>query len=340
MPSVHPRARGDGLTNRARRSTSRGSPPRARGRRRPKRPHQPQPRFTPARAGTAGVLRQDEGLDAVHPRARGDGSRARSRVRVGGGSPPRARGRRVHGRPHPRRTRFTPARAGTAGRQPRRCRRTAVHPRARGDGEHASGSPWAFPVHPRARGDGLLYPLAPSAPTGSPPRARGRRPLQRWPTVGGRFTPARAGTASTRTAVAARVPVHPRARGDGACRVASQAERAVHPRARGDGRTRSASRHTSGGSPPRARGRPRQVHGAAVPARFTPARAGTARQARRAEQRDSVHPRARGDGSLMTTCAPDSVGSPPRARGRHRPATRAPVTRRFTPARAGTAPQA
>ena len=214
-PAVHPRARGDGGTRSWRTSQGTGSPPRARGRL-PKRPHCPSiSRFTPARAGTATMMRRGLIRATVHPRARGDGWGCWASASEGRGSPPRARGRQPVASCADQLGRFTPARAGTAP-PPRRGRRGCS-------------------VHPRARGDGAQQKRLGILTRGSPPRARGRQRREGLQVGEERFTPARAGTAPSGTA--------------------SRPASAVHPRARGDGHDNRDDLHEQAGSPPRARGR-------------------------------------------------------------------------------------
>ncbi len=92
------------------------------------------------------------------------------------------------------------------------------------------------------------------------------------------------------------------------------------------------------GSPPRARGQPRETPPLLRRYRFTPACAGTTARLRRARWYCAVHPRMRGDNSALSGDNAISVGSPPRARGQraHRPYP--PARNRFTPACAGTTP--
>ena len=73
--SVHPRARGDGVLTPAKTSRSVGSPPRTRGRRGGGPGRLTPRRFTPAHAGTALLLGSRSQGAPVHPRARGDGER-------------------------------------------------------------------------------------------------------------------------------------------------------------------------------------------------------------------------------------------------------------------------
>ena len=236
-PAVHPRVRGDDAGRMLCSQLSRGSPPRARGRRADARPLPDGRRFTPACAGTTRPCPPRTIALPVHPRVRGDDGTT-GHVRTWGvGSPPRARGRRR--RPaHPTRApRFTPACAGTTPRRRTAATRTSVHPRVRGDDSAARTTP--------GRG------------RGSPPRARGRRRALGCHRPVLRFTPACAGTTGPQVDRAERFSVHPRVRGDDKARVAS--EGAPH------------------GSPPCARGRRRSTWCGRGSQRFTPACAGTTR---------------------------------------------------------------
>ena len=214
------------------------------------------------------------------------------------GSPPRARGRRADRPRQPGRRRFTPAGAGTA---------------------PAAGSGSARrPVHPRGRGDGRNERSGMERCSGSPPRARGRRPPGRRGVGGDRFTPAGAGTAWSSSRVTSPPP--------------------VHPRGRGDGRGITREQQHDPGSPPRARGRPVGRGDQKRVERFTPAGAGTAIWVAERTAATSVHPRGRGDGQRGADKSATLVGSPPRARGRRCGRHAGPRPRRFTPAGAGTAP--
>ena len=152
--AVHPRGRGDGRHSKSETVSRLGSPPRARGRpgREPRR--RPDPRFTPAGAGTAPPRNPGRYTKPVHPRGRGDGETKRARQDAALGSPPRARGRPVFDHGTAVAGRFTPAGAGTA------CR--------------SRPAPARPAVHPRGRGDGQMRTTNETQPGGSPPRARGR----------------------------------------------------------------------------------------------------------------------------------------------------------------------
>ena len=152
-----------------------GSPPRAWGRRRLRRPSPRRRRFTPTCVGTAPERNRPPQRLPVHPHVRGDGA---------------------GGRRQPRRApRFTPTCVGTAGRL------------------RALGSP--NPVHPHVRGDGLPPHCCPWRICGSPPRAWGRHRQGRRDGGLQRFTPTCVGTAQQRVPRSRRSAVHPHVRGDG-----------------------------------------------------------------------------------------------------------------------------
>src|SRR5262245_140895 len=131
-----------------------------------------------------------------------------------------------------------------------------------------------------------------------------------------RFTPACAGTT-------------PQPKGQ-------SAPAAVHPRVRGDNDTSMPSHKPTAGSPPRARGQPCTRSRNTGVSRFTPACAGTTLSHHHRPWHRSVHPRVRGDNSTVCEAAVLLVGSPPRARGQLTHEFVEPITRRFTPACAGT----
>src|SRR5690606_6954779 len=98
-------------------------------------------------------------------------------------------------------------------------------------------------------------------------------------------------------------------------RTATSPSGAVHPRVRGDlARPLLRSPRTLG-SPPRARG-PLTTRGLPRGSdRFTPACAGTSRGWLVPHAGPKVHPRVRGDLSVVCVAVGCSCGSPPRARG-------------------------
>ena len=176
---------------------------------------------------------------------------------------------------------------------------------------------WHTGAHPRAGGDGPPSHFIRSAWLGSPPRGRGRPLFDAANAALAGLTPARAGTA-----------------------LASHLARAfaeAHPRAGGDGSGQAAQNTTEAGSPPRGRGRRYASGGNSTQDGLTPARAGTAGRPRGASPARRAHPRAGGDGELVSIREIQKYGSPPRGRGRLVITATFPLRFGLTPARAGTA---
>ena len=234
---------------------------------------------------------------SVHPHVRGDGFTPKSRNQSGGGSPPRAWGRRHWGARGKHHHRFTPTCVGTAG--------------------HSSLSAPTPPVHPHVRGDGDCDLHAGVHVAGSPPRAWGRRIGSAMRLTHWRFTPTCVGTAHGGKPIMAGSSVHPHVRGDGA----------------GSG----APPPPNIGSPPRAWGRRCCIVVSSLPFRFTPTCVGTAEGAQNELRRNTVHPHVRGDGIIGARCGRRRRGSPPRAWGRRPGDLPDRYRKRFTPTCVGTA---
>ena len=171
--------------------------------------------------------------------------------------------------------RFIPARAGNT-----RSQRTAQRRR---------------PVHPRSRGEHGDAAILNKPDTGSSPLARGTRRRRPDAPAPLRFIPARAGNTMVGSGLTTRTAVHPRSRGE-------------HNRPYG-------ARHQFGGSSPLARGTPRPDLAPVEGSRFIPARAGNTPSRVAARWAMPVHPRSRGEHSLMRRRAVASSGSSPLARG-------------------------
>ena len=171
----HPRSRGEHFGPFSQRLVDLGSPPLARGALRVRNETSPFTGITPARAGSTKTAEEfrDEVLD--HPRSRGEHVLAYSYTLATVGSPPLARG--AH-------TFFAWFCGGGEGITPARAGST-VRSRA---------SPSSQEDHPRSRGEHLGEQLLPVVTTGSPPLARGARPLGGDRTLRRRITPARAGS--------------------------------------------------------------------------------------------------------------------------------------------------
>ena len=294
-----------------------GSPPRARGRPAGAWLEAAQQGLTPACAGTSPPTARNSANSRAHPRVRGDVDVGACHGRFRVGSPPRARGRLGSlGMAGPLRG-LTPACAGTSHSQSRCSQWTWAHPRVRGAVPYrrpqapdrrgltpaCAGTslsqrarPAASGAHPRVRGDVDRLDDLTVQLTGSPPRARGRRPrLGRHRPERG-LTPACAGTSGRAGPGAAPSGAHPRVRGDvpragrpdcrslgltPACAGTSKHQAGcvrgigAHPRVRGDVTGSKSSIWRISGSPPRARGR---RNGRAQP-----------------RQPSRAHPRVRGD---------------------------------------------
>ncbi len=273
-----------------------GSPPHARG----QPVGVPSPglprRFTPACAGTTSRQHRASSPQPVHPRMRGDNRSRRLTSSRRCGSPPHARGQQRGHPEYEQRVRFTPACAGTT--------------------QYGWFRQPHSPVHPRMRGDNPIPPIRIQAAHGSPPHARGQRHEPPTLRKRERFTPACAGTTGVEPGDA-RPP-------------------AVHPRMRGDNSVSASERSRPSGSPPHARGQLVCTREGFRCRRFTPACAGTTIALSSPSQSRSVHPRMRGDNSVVPSSSNTSRGSPPHARGQLCPVVASRGVARFTPACAGT----
>ncbi len=213
----HPRLRGDHRAMSTASGHSCGTPPPARGPLGPREVPAFERRNTPACAGTTAARTASPRTGAEHPRLRGDHLGYRTGAVIEDGTPPPARGPRLHVLPVRVGPRNTPACAGTTKPSWSRTR--------------------VSPEHPRLRGDHFVSTITVRLSTGTPPPARGPpRPYgsqERAP----RNTPACAGTTLLRRVPRYRSPEHPRLRGDHAL---------VFPRG-----------SWSTGTPPPARGPPR-----------------------------------------------------------------------------------
>ena len=211
----HPRACGENLIYTAYRALSSGSPPRMRGKHELRSQRYLRQRITPAHAGK--TQRYQELITAVtdhpracgenqtraqrsraerdHPRACGENEALGCHVVVGGGSPPRMRGKLVLLSRHSQRARITPAHAGKTPASRRTCPQCPDHPRACGEnahgGEHlgdlfritpahagktvpAAELFSSYSDHPRACGENDDMDLKNKIGRGSPPRMRGK----------------------------------------------------------------------------------------------------------------------------------------------------------------------
>ena len=273
--TVHPRPRGEHVTERAESAA--------------------QQRFIPAHAGNTNWLLAAWTSSAVHPRPRGEHDPKISPDHCKAGSSPPTRG--TPG-PWPQRrfsARFIPAHAGNTFPPPVWCSGSSVHPRPRGE-HQSSGFPPAISCgsSPPTRGTRALFGSAPnperfipahagntcnawmiSCSTSVHPRPRGEHSLHSRPVmdVSGSSPPTR-GTPDRhkrREFVQRFIPAH-------AGNTAGQAVQAlavsVHPRPRGEHNTDPTIVVTIDGSSPPTRGTPPRYAGGRLSHRFIPAHAG------------------------------------------------------------------
>ena len=211
-------------------------------------------------------------------------------------------------------------------------------------------------VHARGRGEHQCALDASVALPGSSPRARGTRPRAGLSRSLMRFIPAGAGNTATPAPGPPMWAVQsPRARGTRAIipsrevadrfipagagntppETASSSASAVHPRGRGEHYGDPKGVGGDVGSSPRARGTRHPVCSGRGRHRFIPAGAGNMRATGKKSVGVTVHPRGRGEHSVLSAGNHGSVGSSPRARGtRENLAVHGGVFR-FIPAGAG-----
>ena len=214
-PRVHPRVRGGDTVSASPFQSTRGSSPRARGRRAVAFPLTAIGGFIPACAGETLPRAMPRRPEWVHPRVRGGDGSPGALCKGRPGSSPRARGRRISRDRPCGRIGFIPACAGETWNRSR--------------GRHERG------VHPRVRGGDRTPIVSYRKHEGSSPRARGRQIQRALERLVQRFIPACAGETPT--------PGCPR-----------DSPR-VHPRVRGGDYNKDQSASNAEGSSPRARGR-------------------------------------------------------------------------------------
>ena len=238
-------------------------------------------------------------MNTVHPRWRGEHVPLQLQVLEPDGSSPLARGTRDRGADQQRQNRFIPAGAGNTTRCTRGPGRHAVHPRWRG--EHlktqyrdmaserfipaGAGNTSArcrycasAAVHPRWRGEHTVTLCRCCTSAGSSPLARGTHHLAARRHPLSRFIPAGAGNTETGST--------------------PHLSKAVHPRWRGEHPIALFKVEIVAGSSPLARGTLRSfaIHGRLR--RFIPAGAGNTPAAPLRPERQTVHPRWRGEHGL------------------------------------------
>ncbi len=354
--AVHPRANGERVCFRSRRSASTGSSPRERGEAHNRGPVAELGRFIPARTGRGLCYWFSACRESVHPRANGEREKSLPSLLMAPGSSPRERGEGLITPGVRSDARFIPARTGRGRMRQAWKPETAVHPRANGE---------------RGAVDEL-----PGIRDGSSPRERGEGSRRFVRAADDRFIPARTGRGGVSPSMRSRISVHPRANGErlsdesergsgsgssprergevehvgvlgqehrfipartgrGPASAAAPAPPPVHPRANGERPSPAPSTPSSGGSSPRERGEDRLRPRRSGAVRFIPARTGRGSASSAASRRPAVHPRANGERSADFRTADIGNGSSPRERGEDEGVERGVGPRRFIPARTG-----
>ena len=150
--------------------------------------------------------------------------------------------------------------------------------------------------HPRGCGENLVLVSVKKPFLGSPPRMRGKRAPTAVTVAGQGITPADAG--KTALAVADGVPAKD------------------HPRGCGENRTVFKYLFTATGSPPRMRGKQINNFFNIIVLRITPADAGKTGFDQAALMTGMDHPRGCGENDILPSTFKQSLGSPPRMRGK------------------------
>ena len=213
-----------------------------------------------------------------------------------GGTAPLTRGRRRPGVDMGRRSRNSPAHAGTTRNRLLHPQRGAEQPRSRGDDRFAE--PTTLSIR------------------GTAPLTRGRRGGDRQRLRGSGNSPAHAGTTVATTA---------------AC--SSPREQ---PRSRGDDDRGTINGNRDDGTAPLTRGRLLQENASGRGRRNSPAHAGTTRAGECQRSRSSEQPRSRGDDAVVMYPSTASAGTAPLTRGRLVGGLPGARLRRNSPAHAGT----
>ncbi len=297
-PAVHPRWRGEHSSLPFQAAPTSGSSPLARGTPRNLVFRPLDIRFIPAGAGNTRPAAAAARSIPVHPRWRGEHPTHSRRSASRRGSSPLARGTHLAQHPARRPMRFIPAGAGNTRRGCFLKAAKAVHPRWRGEHGHKK--------------------LSIPHPIGSSPLARGTHQKPREKVNQRRFIPAGAGNTSRLSTTSARTTVHPRWRGE---------HSGIY-----------ATASAGAGSSPLARGTLDTPMTHLTGQRFIPAGAGNTPEAKGERNRETVHPRWRGEHPNQAAAEIPSGGSSPLARGTPGQLIHADEQARFIPAGAGNTP--
>ena len=252
-------------------------------------------RITPACAGKTSSFRSSSVSFADHPRVCGENALKTRKIYPVFGSPPRVRGKR--------------AALGEALEQGR------ITPACAGKTSGAYKTVQTGTDHPRVCGENNAPHFASKAVSGSPPRVRGKLALLPAVIVNFRITPACAGK-TLAVSFFNSVP-------------------ADHPRVCGENAKDDLLFFERDGSPPRVRGKLKDILLMTAFWRITPACAGKTRLVPRYTRLNADHPRVCGENIYRKAGWHYYFGSPPRVRGKPVVVDEAKANRRITPACAG-----
>ena len=214
---AHPRSRGENPPRKTRIPTSSGSSPLTRGKRLLPVLGCAWVGLIPAHAGKTPPRPSASPSRPAHPRSRGENFFAEPLAKTGAGSSPLTRGKRANSDDNQTDRGLIPAHAGKTNPSTRRTLPLAAHPRSRGENpspqrrrSRPAGS------SPLTRGKHVLVGGVEDYGEGSSPLTRGKLPKPRTNPLTKRLIPAHAGKTNKQRAIHARVPAHPRSRGENA----------------------------------------------------------------------------------------------------------------------------
>ena len=193
---AHPRSRGENRRRRSRGSSTLGSSPLTRGKRREVGSQRRNPGLIPAHAGKTRIRASVSSVVAAHPRSRGENGVVARHVVLPLGSSPLTRGKR----------RRIPARTGGRGLIPAHAGKTPSRRSRTGQTR----------AHPRSRGENISRASALSAARGSSPLTRGKLHNARAALRADGLIPAHAGKTAMSSSMFCSIGAHPRSRGENA----------------------------------------------------------------------------------------------------------------------------
>ena len=241
-------------------SSTRGSSPLTRGKRRAARGRLGCSRLIPAHAGKTRPTHHRLATPRAHPRSRGENHRRSAPNGIKNGSSPLTRGKPAGDMPFGATQGLIPAHAG----------KTPT-------GRQSTGGQGA---HPRSRGENPVGARVVDQAAGSSPLTRGKQDIWHLRGAARRLIPAHAGKTK-----------------DGVLKSMSIG---AHPRSRGENEAGDEKGSTFDGSSPLTRGKPAGSFSPGISRRLIPAHAGKTRGTTVRDRISSAHPRSRGENRGVT----------------------------------------